>query len=104
MIIVGKITDAAVALIVIVIGLWIFTRLGLTLPMIEGMFRQFFFPSSGSAGNNTTAGLILFGMVASNSKIREKFRNRFVEIKRRVLTRNLRKEEREARMRDHYER
>ena len=101
----GKITDAAGAVIVLVIGLWAFTRLGLTLPMIEGMFRKFFFPSSGgSVGNNTTAGLILFGMVASNSKIREKFRNRFVEIKRRVLTRNLRKEEREARMRDHYER
>ena len=101
----GKITDAAAAVIVLVIGLWVFTRLGLTLPMIEGMFRKFFFPStSGTGGNNTTAGLLLFGMVASNSKIREKFRNRFVEIKRRVLTRNLRKEEREARMRDHYER
>ena len=72
MIILGKITDAAVALIVIVIGLWIFTRLGLTLPMIEGMFRKFFFPSSGgSVGNNTTAGLIMFGMAASNSRIRQ---------------------------------
>ena len=101
----GKITDAAVALIVIVIGLWIFTRLGLTLPMIEGMFRQFFFPSSGgTVGNNTTAGLIIFGMAASNSRIRQKFRNRFVEIKRRVLARNLKREEKEAKARENYDR
>ena len=44
----GKITDAAVAIIVIIIGLWIFTRLGLTLPTIEGMFHKFFFPSFAS--------------------------------------------------------
>ena len=99
----GKITDAAVALIVVVIGLWIFTRLGLTLPMIEGMFRKFFFPSSGSVGNNTTAGLIMFGMAASNSRIRQKFRNRFVEIKRRVLARNLKREEKEAKARENYD-
>lgn len=103
MIIVGKITDAAAAVIVLVIGLWAFTRLGLTLPMIEGMFRKFFFPS-GSVGNNTTAGLIMFGMAASNSRIRQKFRNRFVEIKRRILARNLKREEKEAKAREHYDR
>jgi len=100
----GKITDAAVALIVIIIGLYILTRLGLTFPSIESMFHKFFFPPSGGATNNTTAGLILFGMASTNSKVREKLRNRFIEIKRRVLTRNLKKAEREARARDNYER
>jgi hypothetical protein len=55
-------------------------------------------------GNNTTAGLITFGMAASNSRIRQKFRNRFVEIKRRVLARNLKREEKEAKARENYDR
>jgi hypothetical protein len=100
----GKMTDAAIAIIVIIIGLWIFTRLGLTLPAIESMFHKFFFPSPGSVGNNTTAGLIMFGMAASNSRIRQKFKNRFVEIKRRILARNLKREENEAKAREHYDR
>ena len=66
----GKITDAAIAIIVLIIGLWFFTRLGLTLPAIEKMFHNFFSPSSGSA-TNTTAGIIM-GMSLTASRIREK--------------------------------
>jgi len=100
----GKITDAAVALIVLIIGLYIITRMGLTFPDIESMFHKFFFPSSGGAANNTTAGLILFGMASTNSKVREKIRNRFVEIKRAMFERNLKKTEREEKKRGYYER
>jgi hypothetical protein len=80
----GKITDAAIAVIVLIIGLWVMTRMGLTFPSIESMFHKFFFPSSGGATNNTTAGLTLFGMAASVSKIREK-RKRFIEYLRRKI-------------------
>ncbi|EQB70776.1 MAG: hypothetical protein AMDU1_APLC00047G0017 [Thermoplasmatales archaeon A-plasma] len=73
----GKITDTAIAVIVIIVGLWILTRLGLSLPSIEHMFRQFFFPSSGSPANNTTASAV-FG-IASASRIRTKIRNRIEE-------------------------
>ena len=66
----GKITDAAIAIIVLVIGLWIFTRLGLNLPAIESMFHKFFFPSSGSA-TNATSGIIM-GMSLTAQRIREK--------------------------------
>ena len=91
----GKITDAAVAIIVIIIGLWIFTRLGLTLPAIEGMFHKLFFPS-GPTGNNTTAGIVMFGMAASNSRVRAKISNRFVDLKRRIISRSFRRAEIEA--------
>ena len=66
----GKITDATIAIIVLVIGLWIFTRLGLNLPAIESMFHKFFFPSSGSA-TNATSGIIM-GMSLTAWRIREK--------------------------------
>jgi hypothetical protein len=92
----GKITDAALAIIVIIIGLWIFTRLGLTFPSIESMFHKFFFPSSGSVGNNTTAGIVMFGMATTNSRIRAKIRNRFVDLKRRIISKSYRKVEMEA--------
>ena len=100
----GKITDAAVAIIVIIIGLWIFTRLGLTLPTIEGMFHKFFFPSSGSVGNNTTSGIVMFGMGASNSRVRAKVRNRFVDLKRRIISRSFRRVENEAKEGRFYDR
>ena len=66
----GKITDAAIAVIILIIGLWIFTRLGLNLPAIESMFHKFFFPSSGSA-TNATSGIIM-GMSLTASRIRVK--------------------------------
>lgn len=92
----GKITDAALAIIVIIIGLWIFTRLGLTFPSIESMFHKFFFPSSGNVGNNTTAGIVMFGMATTNSRIRAKIRNRFVDLKRKIISKSYRKVEMEA--------
>lgn len=99
----GKITDAAIAVFVIIIGFFILFRLGITLPVLEHVFRQFFSPSS-PAGNNTTAEMIMFGMASSNSRTRQKFRNRFVEIKRRVLARNLKRLEKEAKAREQYDR
>ena len=65
----GKITDAAIAIIVLIIGLWILTRLGLNLPAIESMFHKFFFPSS--SPTNATAGIVM-GMSLTASRIREK--------------------------------
>ena len=65
----GKITDAAIAVIILIIGLWIFTRLGLNLPAIESMFHKFFFPSSPST--NATSGIIM-GMSLTAQRIREK--------------------------------
>ena len=70
----GRITDAAIAIIVLVIGLWIMTRLGLTLPAIESMFHQFFFPASGSSSTNTSASAV-FGVVTA-AKARTRLRNR----------------------------
>ena len=65
----GKATDAAIAIIVLIIGLWILTRLGLNLPAIESMFHKFFFPSS--PPTNATSGIIM-GMSLTASRIREK--------------------------------
>ncbi|MHB1708713.1 MAG: hypothetical protein ACYCT2_04475 [Thermoplasmataceae archaeon] len=79
----GKITDAAIAIIVLVIGLWILTRLGLTLPAIEKMFHQFFFPSSGTT-TNATSGAIL-GMAASVSRLREKKRRVLEYLRRKIF-------------------
>ncbi len=66
----GKITDAAIAIIVLVLGLWVITRLGITLPDIESMFKSFFFPTS--PATNTTGTIVLALMVSTNSRIREK--------------------------------
>jgi hypothetical protein len=79
-IILGKITDAAIAIIVIIVGIWVLSRLGLTLPAIEKMFRTFFFPSSGSAPTNVTASLVVG--VASTSKLRKKIQEKEDDRKR----------------------
>ena len=91
----GKITDAAIAVFVIIIGFFILFRLGITLPVLEHVFKQFFSPSS-PAGNNTTAGMVTFGMAASNSQIRAKIRKRIDDIRRRIISRSLRRAEMEA--------
>lgn len=75
----GKITDAAIAIIVIIVGIWVLSRLGLTLPAIEKMFRTFFFPSSG-ATTNTTASLVVG--VVSTSKLRKKIQEKEDDRKR----------------------
>ena len=71
----GKATDAAIAIIVLIIGLWILTRLGLNLPAIKSMFHKFFFPSS--PPTNATTGIVM-GMSLTASRIREK-RKTFLE-------------------------
>ncbi|MDS0257727.1 hypothetical protein ApAK_08655 [Thermoplasmatales archaeon AK] len=78
----GKISDAAIAVIVLIIGIWALTRLGLSLPAIERMFHTFFFPS-GSSPTNATSGFIL-GLAATASKARRK-RMRIMEFIRRSI-------------------
>ena len=77
----GKITDAAIAIIVLVIGLWILTRLGISLGTIITMAKRFIYGSSPTT--NTTSGMIL-GMAASVSRLREK-RKRIMEYIRRKI-------------------
>lgn len=72
----GKITDAVIALIVLVIGLYVLTKLGITWDSLWKMVRTFF--SGSSTTTNGTASSIIFGvgMTASNSKVRNKIRTR----------------------------
>jgi hypothetical protein len=74
----GKFSDAALAIIILVIGLYILTKLGMTWPTIWHMFKTFFSGSSGSSPKtNTTAGsVITFGMAMSNSQIRHKIKEK----------------------------
>ncbi len=66
----GKATDTAIAIIVLILGLWVVTRLGITLPDIEGMFKSFFFPAK--PATNTSSGIVLALLTTTNSRIREK--------------------------------
>ena len=77
----GKITDAILAILVLIVGLFILTKLGITWPGIWKMIHTFF--SSSSPATNGTASSILIGMAASNSKVRDKIKKRkeqFIEI------------------------
>ena len=85
----GKFSDAALAIIILVIGLYILTKLGMTWPTIWHMFKTFFSGSSGSSGSspktNTTAGsVITFGMAMTNSQIRHKLKEKKEFIIRRA--------------------
>ena len=77
----GRITDAAIAVFVIIIGFFILDRLGISLPVLEHAVRQFFSPSSGTG--NTTASFIM-PLTLTNSRVREKIRNR-IEYFRRMM-------------------
>lgn len=55
MIALTKLTDAAIAIIVLVIGVWILTRMGMDLSSIETMFRKFLFGGSPGSTNATSA-------------------------------------------------
>ena len=77
----GRITDAAVAVFVIIIGFFVLDRLGISLPVLEHAVRQFFSPSSGTG--NTTASFIM-PLTLTNSRVREKIRNR-IEYFRRMM-------------------
>ncbi len=83
----GKITDAAIALFVIIIGFFILYRLGITLPLLEHVIKQFFSPSSPAV--NSTSGFIL-PLMLTNSRIREKARRRIENLRRILKLRSLR--------------
>ena len=78
----GRITDAVIAIIVLVIGLWILTRLGISLSTIITMAKRFIYGPSPTT--NTTSGLIL-AMAASASRLREKKRRVLEYIRRRIF-------------------
>ncbi len=67
----GKISDAVLALIILIIGLYVLTKLGLTAGAIWSMLKQFF--SSPTPGN-TTSGAILG--ITTNAKMKEKIREK----------------------------
>ena len=69
----GKITDAIIAILVLIVGLYVLTRLGITWSGIWKMIHTFF---SSSPTTNGTASSILIGMAASNSKVRDKIKKR----------------------------
>ena len=70
----GKITDAIIAILVLIVGLFVLTKLGITWSGIWKMIHTFF--SSSSPSTNGTATSIIFGMAASNSKLRNKIKER----------------------------
>ncbi len=78
----GKLTDLAIAIIVLVIGLWILTRLGISLGSIISMAKRFIYGSSTTT--NATSGVI-FGMAASASRLREKKRRILEYIRRKIF-------------------
>ena len=85
----GRITDAAIAVFVIIIGFFILERLGISLPVLEHAIRQFFSPTSGSA-NNTTASMIM-PLMLTNSRVREKIRKKVEYLRRMVRVRAIEK-------------
>ncbi len=90
----GKITDAAIAFFVIIIGFFVLFRLGITLPMIETAVRHFFYSSS-------SASLIVFGAM-SNTKKKEKFLRKIEAIRRRIFQKRLQGQEHEIKERDRH--
>ena len=77
-----KLTDAVIAIIVLVIGLWILTRLGISLGTIITMAKRFIYGLSPTT--NTTSGLIL-AMAASASRLREKKKRILKYIRRKIF-------------------
>ncbi len=69
----GKFVDLVLAILILIIGLYVLTRLGITWGGIWKMIHTFF---SGSTTTNSTASSIVFGMTASNSTVRNKIRAR----------------------------
>ena len=60
----GKFVDLVAAILLLVIGLYVLTRLGITWSGIWKMIHSFF--SGSSSTTNGTASSILLGMAASN--------------------------------------
>ena len=82
----GRITDAAVAVFVIIIGFFVLDRLGISLPVLEHAVRQFFSPSSTSSPINATSSFIL-PLMMTNSRVREKIRKRIEYFRRMIRVR-----------------
>ena len=89
----GKMTDAAVALLVLAVGVVILTRLGITWSILWSDIHTFVY---GTPSTNTTAGMI-FGVSAAARK--QKIVKRVTEIRRNALLKFIRKTEKEARER-----
>ena len=85
----GRITDAAIAVFVIIIGFFILDRLGISLPVLEHAIRQFFSPSSPT---NTTSSFIL-PLMMTNSRVREKIRKRVEYFRRMMRVKTMEKQE-----------
>ncbi len=69
----AKFTDLVLAILILIVGLYVLTKLGITWGGIWRMIHTFF---SGSTTTNGTASSIAIGMAASNSKVRNKLRTR----------------------------
>ena len=89
----GKITDAAVAVFVIIVGFFVLDRLGITWPTVLATVHHFFY---GSTGTNTTAGIIGISAAARRHKIT----SRIIDVRRGILLTFIHKTEKEARERD----
>lgn len=77
----GKVIDIIGGLILLVLAVWFFSRLGLTFSSLTSTFWHFFFGTGSST--NTTAGVI--GAVSS-SKLRDKIqRKKLSFIRTRVV-------------------
>lgn len=77
----GKATDLAIALIILIVGLWVLTRLGISFGSIISMAKRFFYGTP-IVSTNTTASIVIAGMTASTSKLKEK-RTKAAELLRR---------------------
>lgn len=97
----GRATDIVVAVIALIVGIWILSRLGLDMGSIWNLFKSFFSSNSGSSGNTTSAGLI-FG-IASNSRARNKIRKKTENIRRMIFSRRMKNEQKAVDGRGHFE-
>lgn len=71
----GKYVDGALAILVLIIGIYVFTKLGLNIHEIFHMFEQFFFGS----GSKSTG---MIGLSVSHAKMRKKIQKRKTDLKR----------------------
>lgn len=69
----GKFVDLVLAILVLVIGLYVLTKLGITWSSIWKMVHAFF---SSSPAANGTASSIAIGMAMTNSKVRYKMKEK----------------------------
>jgi hypothetical protein len=93
----GKFVDFVLAILILIVGLFVLTRLGITWSGIWKMIHTFF---SGSSTSNGTASILIFGMTSSNSKIRKKMSNRLESVRRKIIKKILMREEVMAQRRD----